>query len=103
MTSYDLHIGRKRTDVSIHPDPVWPQMWRVHQVQGDRVSDMVNLSRAKDAGIGWALAGRGGLKKGERVSWHMGVARPEAPQSDVAANHENLISVAPALAGEPAE
>src|SRR6267142_1542860 len=45
----DLHIGRRYTGVSIRPDFEWPGMWRVHQ--GDRVSDMTNLSRAKDAGI----------------------------------------------------
>src|SRR6516225_9007477 len=51
-SSYDLDIGRRKTGVSIHRDPAWPAMWRVHQ--GEHVSDMVNISRAKDAAIGWA-------------------------------------------------
>jgi hypothetical protein len=74
--SRDLYIGRRNTGVSVRPDPVWPQMYRIHQ--GERVSDLVNLTRAKDGAVSWALSGRGGLKKGERVSWHMGVARLEA-------------------------
>ena len=56
--SLDLHIGRKKTGISIRPDSRWPQMWRVHQ--DGRVSDMVNLARAKDAGLSWALVGRDG-------------------------------------------
>jgi hypothetical protein len=75
----DLYIGRKKTGIGIRPDAVWPKMWRIHQ--GDRVSDMVNISRAKDAAISWALAGRGGLKQGEVVSWRMGEACPEAGSS----------------------
>jgi hypothetical protein len=65
-TQLDLHIGRRKTGVSIKPDVVWPKMWRVHQ--GDRVSDMVNLTRAKDAAIGWARPR--GLGRTEVVHWH---------------------------------
>lgn len=54
MTEYlELYIGRRKTSVSVRPDFEWPGIWRVHD--GDRVSDMVNLSRAKDAAITWAL------------------------------------------------
>jgi hypothetical protein len=63
---HHLHIGRRKTDVSLRPDPVWPRMWRVHD--GDRVSDMVNISRAKDAAISWARPR--GLGAGEVVHWH---------------------------------
>jgi hypothetical protein len=41
--SLDLLIGRRRTGISVRPDPVHPSMWRIHQ--GDHVSDMVNLAR----------------------------------------------------------
>jgi hypothetical protein len=41
MTAIDLLLGRRKTGISVHPDPIWPKMFRVHR--GDRVSDMVNL------------------------------------------------------------
>jgi hypothetical protein len=49
---YDLYVGRKATGVSVRPDKTWRGMWRIHQ--GANVSDMVNISRAKDAAISWA-------------------------------------------------
>ena len=39
---------------SIEPDPVWAGMWRVHR--GDQLSDMTNLTRARDAARAGALA-----------------------------------------------
>jgi hypothetical protein len=48
----ELRIGRKKTGVSLQPDDRWPGMWRV--CQGERVSDMVNLTRAKEASVTWA-------------------------------------------------
>ena len=47
----DLYVGRKRSGISVEPDPFWAGMWRIHQ--NDNVSDMVNLDRAKDAAITW--------------------------------------------------
>jgi hypothetical protein len=56
-----LYLGGKFTGVSIEPDAAWPNMWRVRA--GDRLSDMVNLTRAKDAAITWARPrGVGGQK-----------------------------------------
>src|SRR6516165_12660145 len=52
---YRLHIGGRKTGVSIHPDPKWGSMWRVHQ--GDRVSDMVNPLPIRLGGIERASAG----------------------------------------------
>jgi hypothetical protein len=75
--TYDLHIGRKRTGVSIKPDSVWPKMWRIHQ--SDCVSDMVNLARAKDAAIGWARPR--GLGPSEIARWHHRETTPEAAYS----------------------
>ncbi|MGB8628613.1 MAG: hypothetical protein WCD69_04380 [Xanthobacteraceae bacterium] len=40
---------------TIEPDANWPGMWRVRF--GDELSDMVNLSRAKDAAISIVLRG----------------------------------------------
>ena len=75
-----LHIGRRKTGVTVCPDLEWPGMWRLHQ--GDRVSDMVNLARAKDAAITWALAGRnGGLGSEEVVHWKRRESPAEAPLS----------------------
>ena len=47
-----LYIGKTFTGVSVEPDRQWPGMWRVHQ--GEQISEMVNLTRAKDAAILWA-------------------------------------------------
>jgi hypothetical protein len=40
--------------VSIEPDRAWPGMWRVRLPHG--LTDLVNLSRAKDAAASHALA-----------------------------------------------
>jgi hypothetical protein len=47
-----LMLGR-RTIATIVPDQKWPDMWRV-QITGRELTDMVNLSRAKDAAISLA-------------------------------------------------
>jgi hypothetical protein len=73
----DLYIGRKRTGVSIKPDAVRPKMWRIHQ--GERVSDMVNISRAKDAAIGWAIPNGGQAIK--QIRWVRAETCPEAGSS----------------------
>jgi hypothetical protein len=59
----ELHIGRRLTDVSLHPDG---GLWRIHQA--GRVSDIVNLPRAKEAGISWARPR--GLGATEVARWH---------------------------------
>jgi hypothetical protein len=41
-----LKAGRR---VAVEPDSKWPGMWRVRR--GGSISDLVNLSRAKDAAI----------------------------------------------------
>jgi predicted amino acid racemase len=51
---YALHLGRsQKAMLKIVPDKVWPGMWRI--LHRDCLSDMVNLSRAKDAGFSIAL------------------------------------------------
>lgn len=43
-----LMLDRKFTGYTVVPDKEWPKMFRVHAPDGT-VSDMVNLTRAKDA------------------------------------------------------
>ena len=75
-----LCIGSKATGISVRSDRDWPGMWRIH-VSNGRVSDMVNLSRAKDAAPTWVR----GLVGGQRWSWretarepHSCVSRPRS-------------------------
>jgi len=51
--SNDLIFGR-RVVASVVPDSNWPQMWRVSLPSG-HVTEMVNLSRARDAARSLAL------------------------------------------------
>ena len=66
MVEYRLMIGNRLTGVVVRQDPAYPGiMWRIHQ--GDQVSDMVNLTRAKDAAISWARPK--GLGGSEVAKW----------------------------------
>jgi hypothetical protein len=50
-----LHcIGRQSAILHVVPDATYPGMWRARYLDG-RLSDMVNLSRAKDAAMAIAL------------------------------------------------
>jgi len=61
-----LYIGTKSTGIVVRPDEKYPSMYRIHWA--DRPpSDMVNLSRAKDAAMRWA--GRGGGMDAKRLNW----------------------------------
>ena len=56
-----LSIGNRFTGLVVCPDPQWRKMWRIHY--GGRISELVNLARAKDAAISWVRAeGQGGAK-----------------------------------------
>jgi hypothetical protein len=50
-----LYSIRGRVLAAIEPDREWPGMWRVRMPDG-RLTDMLNLSRAKDAAASLALA-----------------------------------------------
>ena len=63
-----LYIGNKSTGLEIRPDARYPTMWRIHK--GGEVSDMVNLTRAKDAAIAWVRPR--GLGGGEIAAWTVG-------------------------------
>lgn len=52
----DLHLGR-RVIAIIVADSVWPKMWRVKV--GDRLTDMVNRTWARDAALSLAPGGAG--------------------------------------------
>jgi hypothetical protein len=48
-SAFVLHtIHSKKTILSVEPDAVYPDMFRVHWPDGG-ISDMANLSRARDA------------------------------------------------------
>jgi hypothetical protein len=51
-----LRLGTKqgRKLIEIVPDPDWPKMFRIQRPDGT-LTDMVNLTRAKDAAISHAL------------------------------------------------
>jgi hypothetical protein len=53
---FTLHHGRRiQAIVCVVQDSIYPNMWRVRFADGS-ISDMVNLTRAKDAGFTHALA-----------------------------------------------
>jgi hypothetical protein len=49
-----LRLGRGRVLATVEPDSKYPGMWRVRY--GGQLSDMANLSRAKDAAVSIALS-----------------------------------------------
>ena len=56
MSEYRLFAGRKYTGIAVKSDEKWPSMWRIHRADGT-ISDMVNLTRAKDAALSAARLG----------------------------------------------
>ena len=76
---YRLRIGGKLTGLEVKPDAKYPQMWRIHY-QG-KVSDMVNLSRAKDAAVVWVRPK--GLGGSEIAHWdRRQTANGDQPEAD---------------------
>jgi hypothetical protein len=55
----ELRLKTGRLLATIEPDGTWLGMFRV-RLPDDRVTDMVNLSRAKDAAISLAIASLNG-------------------------------------------
>jgi hypothetical protein len=74
MLARTLLYGRSTKPLAwVVPYERWPGMWRVHQPDGS-TSDMVNLSRAKDAAA--AIAERGPLERDRRrFHWRIGPLR----------------------------
>ena len=71
-----LYIGKSFIGVTVREDATWPGMWRVHSANG-QVSDMANLSRAKDAAI--CCARPRGLGGTEIVRWNLRETVDSAP------------------------
>jgi hypothetical protein len=61
-----LRIGKKPTGLVMRQDNHYPGMWRIFY--RGMVSDMVNLTRAKDAAIGWVRPR--GLGSNEIARWN---------------------------------
>ena len=71
-----LRIGNQETGFTIEPDSHWTSMWRIHAPNGT-ISDMVNLTRAKDAAIAWARPR--GLGSTDIVRWNTRETAAEVP------------------------
>jgi hypothetical protein len=56
-----LMQGKRAMPIDVLPDDQWPGMYRVHY-QG-KISDMVNLTRAKDAAAAMVSASLNALQK----------------------------------------
>ena len=56
-----LKQGKRAMPIDVLPDDQWPGMYRVHY-QG-KISDMVNLTRAKDAAVAMVAASLNALQK----------------------------------------
>jgi hypothetical protein len=65
MVEWRLRIGSRFTGLVIRPDDDYADLWRLHY-RGE-VSDMVNLSRAKDAAVSWVRPR--GLGGSEVAKW----------------------------------
>jgi hypothetical protein len=75
MPEYELYDGDKSTGIVVAPDSKYPAVYRIHWP--DRpLSDMVNLTRAKDAAMRWAA--RQG-SRGNRLNWKRREKPLEAP------------------------
>jgi hypothetical protein len=76
---YELLIGSCPTGISVVPDSTHPDMWRIKDRDGI-LSDMLNLTRAKDAALFWARPR--GLGGAERAQWHIRESALEMPTRD---------------------
>jgi hypothetical protein len=79
-----LHYGKSRKPLAcLKPDDRYPTMWRIHWPDGE-VSDMVNLTRAKDAAMALCRGKYPKLPHDGRLHWKQdsGQSRSEAGYSD---------------------
>ena len=75
-TGFTLHLGRSKPLLSVVPDATHSGMWRIsHRGQ---LSDLTNLTRAKDAGLTWALHD---LNRGQASPSEGGYARSSAAEA----------------------
>jgi hypothetical protein len=81
-TAFALHYGHARMPLAlVVPDTRWASMWRIHWPDS-RVSDMVNLARAKDAAAAIAVRGLP-ARNPQRLHWKLDRSNspPEAPRA----------------------
>jgi hypothetical protein len=65
---FALHVGRSRKPLlHVVSDNQWPHMWRIRH-RDNSVSDLLNLTRAKDAAQSHALAELGAREVGKRTA-----------------------------------
>jgi hypothetical protein len=88
MNEWRLRIGTKLTGYTVVSDDTYASRWRVHATDG-RISDMVNLTRAKDAARSWALQGRVGGFGSLPVRWECN----ETPQRAAPMRYSGLPGV----------
>jgi hypothetical protein len=66
--AWALHLGRKAVSlVIVRPDETYAGMFRIHWADG-QVSDMVNLSRAKDAALSMCATEARKARRARRMS-----------------------------------
>jgi hypothetical protein len=86
MSALRLYVGKRLTGIAVIPDERWPGMWRAWTPDG-RVSDIINMARAKDAGMAALARANGrGLRPGEVARWRTGRGRSAAPYSGLNEN-----------------
>ena len=81
---YRLRYGRQGRELArVEADAQYSGMWRIHWPDGV-VSDMVNLSRAKDAAMGGCRRVHSDLPHDGRLHWDLdpGQERRDGPRSD---------------------
>ena len=72
--------GSKVPVLSVVPDQTYPGMWRIQSKDG-KLSDMTNLSRARDAATSMAMAEYDRQTRVERPAEARGSRLPEVPAS----------------------
>jgi hypothetical protein len=72
---WSLHYGNGKSLAFVIPDDRWPGMYRLHWPDG-QVSDIVNLTRAKDAAV--TICERGPPRRAVRL-FRWKIDRRESP------------------------
>ena len=75
MIEIHLYIGNVKTGIVVVQDAKYASMWRVRRADGS-LTDMVNLTRAKDAALHFARPR--GLGGKEIAHWHRRETSPNS-------------------------